>query len=365
MKNTLTTLLHKRPDQFRLTELPREEWPAEIKLRQALLELLRPEWRTYNLERLLLNPDPTMYRVPGCGDMLAYPYSDFKAKQYSLLLYDGNLGTSRDFGPFPESVQRAVWRTKNGALVLLTAREIQRDQSEDSCAVMYNVNSVTCRDPDGVELWRFEPEKNERQSISHVYSNADGVVTLFAGGCDAAVKADSIIWQLDGETGELLRVRRFPAEDEVFHLEYVESLHAFLCCRCSARELIVMDESLRDVRRLQNYAGSYYFSSDQVCSVELWRSMPSRSIAFFDLLSGAERTAKLEVSAYPLRVLPDGRIIGVNGRKNNRLTKESCNCREGRLVFNHERQSKNQINLSESREPENLQSAPRVLYHTL
>ena len=316
-------MLKKRPNRFKLTELMAEDWPKELQYRQKLYDALRPQWREYHLSFFLHETNIKKYLIPGVDGMLAYPNlldwgADWDAQQSKLFLMNGKTGDCRELGPISGNIIRAVWKTKDGGTVILHVQIVPLGQIEDIGPKHRQVYSVICVNNDGTERWRFQPELNRFQNLQHVYSSEQGVITLFGSGINAIVKADAVLLQIDGETGELLRSRTYPYQDNVHHMIHVDALNAFLLCRRTTKELVFLDETLKEMQTFGGFAGSYNFKEDQFCGTVLWEGdcWKQRNVAFFDLKSGESRKTPLEIPAYILSVLEDGRILGVNENQN-------------------------------------------------
>ena len=316
------TMLRKRPNSFILTELPLSDWPNEQKYRQKLLKMLRPHWREYHLSSLLYETDMKRYIVPNAKEIIAYPYKiDWNEGLDNLILMNGQTGECWEQKSFSGTVCRTMWQTKAGGMVFLIACTVLSNTEKEEGPRIQAHYSVICLNRDGSEQWRFEPEMNRHQSIQFIHSSECGVITLFASGIDAIIKADTLIWQIDGETGELLHTYSYPYKDDVHHIIHVDSINAFLFCRRSAHELVVLNESMDEKQCIEGYNGSYYFKEDQLFGSILWEGdiWNNRYMSFYDLQSGESRKTTLEIPAYPILVLPDGRILGIN-EKLNKMT---------------------------------------------
>ena len=322
-------LLKKRPNRYELTELDEEAWPEELRSRQKLYDALRPQWQRYHLTSLMVQTDMGRYLVPG-SDLVFYPYlSDFNTKQGALLMLDGKTGDCRVIGPFPEGIDRAVWMTKRGDIVmhLICWRPTVQELSQ---GLPPKPIGLLCVDREGNERWRFQPELAEFQATEIVHVSEQGVITLFAPGYNGQKKADSVVCRVDGETGQLLCTRTFPYQENAHHMIHVDALNAFLYCRRTTKELVLLDEAFNETRAFGGFTGYYYFTKNQLCGSALWEGNAAnqRSVTFWDLNSGASRRTQLEVPAYVLSVLEDGRILGTN-EKQSALTVFD---REGRVA---------------------------------
>lgn len=309
--------LRKRPKQFVLSELPQEEWPERLRLREALLKLLRPAWRTYQLSTLLYEMDLRLYGVPGAPDLTGYPYIDFEQHRHGVLFYNSRTGEHWEPKTPPGIPDRAVWQTRQGDVALLYARILSEQVSGSSWSCSGRCSWVICLGRDGTERWRFEPEMHREQSLEHIHSSEDGVVTLFASGINGGIVAGAKIFQIDGETGKLLRTRSIPHGNEVHHLAYSKDLKRFVYCERITKDLVLLNDELEETARWPNYKGDAFFRVENLCGRLLWeqRYYDKKSVYLHDLLDGTVRKVPLEVPVYVLSVLPGGRILGVNEKQ--------------------------------------------------
>ena len=129
--------------------------------------------------------------------------------------------------------------------------------------------------------------------------------------------AGAKIWQIDGETGRLLRTRNIPHGNEVHHLAYSKELKRFVYCERITKDLVLLNDELEETARWPNYKGDAFFRENNLCGRLLWeqRYYDMRSVYLHDLLDGTVRKVPLEVPVYVRSVLPDGRILGVNEKQ--------------------------------------------------
>ncbi len=315
-------MLKKRPNRYKLVELSEQDRPEELRYRQMLLDALRPQWEKYHLGFFLHEPNMDRYIVPGGDGMLAYPNlldwgADRDARQSKLFLMNGKTGECRELGPFSGQIDRVVWMTKSGEAVIHLPRYLPTLQ-EISEGLPEKRFGLLCIDRDGNEQWHFQPELDRKQIPQFVHTSEQGVITLFASGYNGQEKADSHVYLIDGENGRLLYTRTFPYQDNVHHMIYVHALNAFMFCRRTTKELVLLDETLEETQLVSGYTGGPYFKEDQLCGSILWDGdiWNQRYVSFWDLESGAFRKTQLEIPAYILSVLEDGQILGVNEQQN-------------------------------------------------
>jgi hypothetical protein len=249
--------------------------------------------------------------------------------QFELVLMKGKTGEWSEIDLSLGAAGQIVWLTKNGGMVVHLQRYLPTIQ-EMSEGLPEKPFGLRCIDRDGNEQWRFQPDLDRRQSPQFVHTSKQGVITLFASGYSGQEKADSVVYRIDGETGKLLYSRTFPYQENVHHMIHVDALNAFLFCRRTTNELVLLDEALKEMQTFGGFTGGYYFTEKQLCGSILWEGdcFYQRYVAFWDLKSGAFSKTPLEIPSYPLSVLEDGRILGVN-EKQNALTVFD---REGRVA---------------------------------
>ena len=317
-------LIRKRPDQFRLSELPSEEWPDEMRYRETLLKLLRPRWFDTDLPTIL-RQGVHHHLVPGARGLVAYPwFTRDQSRRKKLCLFDASTGEYGELGPFGEGLHKCVWRTKQNELCLLFVKPGRSSE--------FPTSYVSCVAFDGTARWRFAPELDSRQYLFFVHSSAEGLITLMASGFyDEKLKIDSFIWQIDGETGKIVRMRRFPVSELNNHVAFSDGLNAFVYCKPSSDELVVLGADLEEKRRFNGYKDSIYDIRENLfCGNRIWNSYydTPTSVSFFDLTDGTKHKTILEVPVYPQTVLSDGRIIGCNEQLNKLIVFD----RDGKVI---------------------------------
>lgn len=295
-------MLRKRPNKYSLSEVPREVWPDEMKIRQKLLELLQPQWQRYRLSTLLYNTDIKEYLVPRADGLVAYHYSDNENRKDYLLLYNENTDDYQDIGPLPATCRSVVWITKSGNLVVLYAKTVKEQKDDGSWSHIVGSEHVSCIKKDVTECWRFEPKLSNSRQLYHIHSSSDGVVTLLSPATRGIPDADALIWQINAETGELLRLHHISANDEAVHLIYAESINSFIYCCRSTNELVVIDSNLDKEYRLAGYLGNYYIENEQICGDTIWNCWDSTGIRFFNLRNGEALKVNFEIPAYAIAV---------------------------------------------------------------
>ncbi len=317
--------LRKRPNQFALTELPEEDWPETPRAEKKLKELM--DARHPGTANWLLSYSHD-FRVPQQSHRIAYPYYDEQHRDY-LALFDGRSGQLKELGPFAEQPVRALYRTGQGELVMLFYRILQQNADGSSWSRSAGGGAVVCLDEEGGERWRFAPEL--KTTLTHAHTSPEGIITLYESwGVQWGVPHGAQLWRIDGETGEILYSRRLPEIEHMLHLSPVEALDAFVYANRETKELVLLDGSLEEKSRWGGFKGYEYFLPWQICGGVLWdqRCGDQHAVFFCDLRDGTVRKTPLEIPAYVAAVLPDGRILAVNGENTTLIVFD----REGRVI---------------------------------
>lgn len=316
----MPSVLSKRQKAAVLTELPREEWPEKLILRQGMLERDYPEWIRSKIRSFLYDTELGKYRVPNGKAMVDYRFTDFETMRDSLFLYDGKTRDYRILGPFESAVDRVVWVTREDHLVVLFHPILSVKRDAMGVGRLAGRGYVSALDENGKELWHFEPEIEPDRVMNHIASAPDGVITLYAGRLDGIIKAEAVLWQIDGETGKLLQTCRFPPEEDCDMPVYAREMNAFVYVRRADHSLVVLDAELREICHIADYEGSYYPQNNQFSENRMWTEGEGDTLLIYDLKNGTKEKVLPETKVYAvMAVLRDGRILKVN-KKQNRMT---------------------------------------------
>ena len=323
--------LRKRPNQCILTEVPFEAWPEAFQAKQRLYDILRPYWQQIHVTELLGEIASQSYIVPYHEHIAAYPVYNMRTHSSTIYLFNVHSGQPAQFilpnisvASYSASV---LWATKTGASVFLVCRFLRtriKDTPFGPTPVDENTRPyLVCFDADGQELWKFCVEE-ERDNLQYVHTAPDGTITLYSGYHSIYHEGktdhfDGYVYQIDGETGALLRSRRFPAsEDKMIHLMRVDAIDGFIYSAMGTGDLIVLDADLREVARWRGFPYKPY-TSHTICGSVICDTTISGEFILLDLRNGKISRVHPEVPAHPIAVLSDGRILGRNDN-GNRLT---------------------------------------------
>lgn len=314
--------LRKRPNQCTLTEVPFAKWPEPFQSKQRLYNILRPRWQQVHVSDLLGNIATDKYIVPHESQIVAFPYVD-PAHESRLLLFNGCTGQLSELFFPGVSLCRVLFITKAGGIVCQISRILQERSGATGWSRMYGKPYVACVNSNGQELWRFEG-KTEDQHLEYVHTSADGTITLYSGYHSTyhggkTDHFDGYVYQIDGETGDLLRSRQIPAsEDKMIHLMRVDAVDGFIYSAMDTGDLVVLDVTLHEVARWHGYPYQPYIDH-AICGSRICAAKIPGEFIILDLRNGKISSVHPEVPAYPIAVLSDGRILGLND-KENRLT---------------------------------------------
>lgn len=303
--------LRKRPNQYVLTELSLQDWPEDLRAQQGLYSFLCPQWRKYNAERFLFGG--IKHSIPYHPQFAVYEYHDRETHKDHLLFYHSGTGqVSEQMIPAATPLE-PLWMTERGELVYRFFHILQESTGPSDWFRCSGKGFAACLRPDGSERWSFVPALNEHQYLDYIHTSDDGIITLcVSSACDQEQEFDAMLFRIDGETGEILHSRTIPAAEYLVHLVRVDALNGFAYISKS-KEIVILDDSLAETVRWSGYRGSPYFD---IVGTFLWQQgYRERTLQLYDLRTGELTEICLEVPAFVLSVLPDGRILGVNEKQ--------------------------------------------------
>lgn len=304
------TALSKRKNEYQLAELPFSQWPKEYqRCRKAFDRMLADP----NPDLLMTASDclPNYFIVPGSDRLVQfYPMGE-------VILYD-EVKDQVSWFTTPDAIpSHIIGMSKNGEYLAL------------SFSHRRYVDCLQSIRADGTECWRFAPELIDGQELSHIHTSHEDVLTIFA----KCVGADGHIWQLNSQTGAIIRTARIPYEKTVHQVAYVPAQNGFVYQERSTGDLILLNDMLEPVQRIADYAGSYLIEEKNLCGRFLWDELGGKSLCITDLLTGESRTVTLEVKSTLLKMLPDGRFLGTNEQRNKLLVYDCDGKMIARLPF--------------------------------
>ena len=249
----------------------------------------------------------------------------------------------------PARISSLVWQTPQNEPVCAYYEEM----GEHGWIEGETHTVIACMAPDGSPRWRFVPP-GSGEPVEFVHCSAAGIITLCARSCPYA-NQDARLWQLDGESGVLLRSVSIPCAEELMTLAWAEALQCFVYI-ANRNEIVVLNRELEEIARWPDYRGTQYLNRQVVGSVLWEQDNNSRILRRYELSRGTLTETTPEVPMYVLTVLPDGRFLGVN-EKQNRLavfdpagTVISQHSLKGAVT--HVRCDGNRICILENRSPE-------------
>ena len=317
--------LRRRPNQCTLTELPPEAWPVDWRAQLELYRRLRPNWWETHAENLLFWFGDHRFSVPHHPEYAVYGCTDRERREH-LFCYDLVKDTLRELPVSGLHLKAPLWITPQGELVCLFSEVIREEIGSDEWFRSYGKDFAACVRPDGSLRWRFAHPAGV--VLRCAYISADGIITLYVPSERSdPQKSDTVIYQIDGNTGELQCTSQIPWAEEMEILARVDVCGGFLYI-AKRNELVLLNDALEETARWGGYTGDPYPKEENITGNVLWSGY---DMSLFDLCTGEKREFTLEVPDYLIAVLPDGRFLGVN-EKQNRLTVFDPN---GRVVSRH------------------------------
>ena len=318
--------LRRRPNQCILSELSPEDWPTDWRAQLELYRRIRPFWRDKEASNLLYGFGKRRFSVPHCPEYAVHSYID-RARQEHLVRLGLRNEPAWEFAVSGSRPVKPLWITPQGELVCLFSEVIREEVGPNEWFRSYGKDFAACLRPDGSFRWRFALSDTGAR-IKHADTSADGIITLYTPGENHGPnQQDAVIYQIDGQTGALLRTRQISWIEELEALVRVDACGGFLYI-AKRSEIVLLNDRMEETARWGGYCGNRYLEAEDVVGDVLWSGY---DLSRYDLRTGERREVALEIPAYVLALLPDGRLLGVN-EKQNRLTVFDST---GRVISRH------------------------------
>ncbi len=304
--------LRRRPNRYRLTEVPQDAWPEYMRAKHRLYEHLRPQWQSNAAAEIRFSAGVPSYTAP------YHPYligvRNFRMNDSGQwLCYDARKDQMTMFSS-DDAFPRLLWQTKQGNFVCMFSGS----------------NKVSCVRPNGTEAWRFAPNAGENHTIYVVGVFSDGSILL----ADSAPWwEESRAWMVDGVTGAVTAQAQLPCSQE-FRLCCAVNGVGAVGYDLTQSALIVLDETLCEKARWSASALFQGFREEQITGDRVWtQGTPNRPVKIIDLQTGEETRIKLEIPAYVLSVLSDGRILASDQKRKTVSMFDACGTLSARFTL--------------------------------
>ena len=299
--------LKKRPNQCALTELPVADWPVDWQAQLRLYQLMRPGWQDNLAADLLWGFGDPLYGIPQHPEYAVFVNYAFGPKDHFLRCKADS--DQPEAIRTPARICSVVWQTPQGEPVCA----YYEGMGEHGWIEGETHTVLACMAPDGSPRWRFVPP-GSGGPVEFVHCSAEGIITLCANSRPYANQG-ARLWQLDGESGVLLRSVSIPCAEELMTLAWAEALQCFVYI-ANRNEIVVLNRELEEVARWPDYRGTQYLRSN-IDGAVLWdQGYPKRTLQRYDLRQGGSAETTPELPTFVHAVLPDGRFLGVNEQRN-------------------------------------------------
>jgi len=301
------SLLKRLRNRYELIPIPVEKWPEYAR---ACSELASNLPRTFedNYHNALEDPYFRRFTVPYQPWRVAMIEWAHDEKR-RLTLYDSREKRIRRIVT-KEKIERTLWVDRGGRPVLIAF-------GQDGLGL----KRVVCLDASGEVAWSFAPPLDRFQSLSWTNPTPDGMLTIQ---CDEPESAHQRIWQLDGETGRIVRETDSPWKT----LYRVDALGGYAAVNEHGLALLNDDLTPRvEWTAEAPMRPEYSFVSGRT----LWMPfMKNGTLYGFDLACGELRAVQPELPVNLEAVLPDGTLAAV-GMNTDLLLLDAV----GRLASRH------------------------------
>ena len=313
--------LRKRLNHCTLSEVPLDDWPDKFRTKQRLYEHLRPQYKWIDPFDLKYSMSTSRHNVPHSDHIAVYYLRYSNSPDTRYILYDAHTDCYCEKTLPGVVLDRVLWMTKQGGLVWLVAERLEVETS--STGNRY----VACYDENQKEIWRFNPVTNNF-GLSYVSTSSDGVITL----CEESriyggERFDTFWYQIDGETGKMIRSKRIPIDDEAVTLiKYAKKLDAFVYNGVNRKSeddrhnLVVLDNRFTEKLRC-SLCWEPLTLSTEICDeylIDVQHSSDSlTSLRRINLVNGNMEIIHSEMPMLTWNALPKGEWLGSTQKSNS------------------------------------------------
>ena len=309
--------LKKRPNSYKLTELPVDIWPDYVRTNKMLFETIKPDWDRYGAFRLIADMFKDWFNPPFDNELSFFTAVEVKVAEgnvtaeSSLLCFNSETGklkqTALIHGGYAHKILAV---TKNGDPVCCMSANIKKADG----SIVRGAQLIACIGSDGDLRWSFIPDCS---SIVPLETTPEGVVTVYTPAFNTIKdnSMDSVVYRLDAETGEILFKGSIPGSESFDGMACVDSINGYAYFNRTTNEFIVLDRELNRIAVYDAPSNLRYFHTDKdhVSGSILWNSNPSFSgVSLIDLKDGSFRRINTETKALIVFVSEDGRLFGIN-----------------------------------------------------
>ena len=301
--------LRRLRNRFELTPLLVDEWPEYPR---ACLELASALPNTFesNYHSVLGDPFWKRFAVPRQPWRVVMTVWN-RDKDRLLTLYDAREKRLRRIVT-DIKIERTLWVTRQGFPVVIAFGP------EDA-----GLKRVVCLNDSGEAVWRFEPSLDRFQSLNWTEPTPEGLLTI---ACYEPKSKAMRVWQVDGETGRVVRHARLPWKT----LIRMDALGGYAAADASGHRLALLDDGLESRAEWALEAPMRPEYSFPAGSTVWTRIMERGALHGFDFAAGEPRAVRPELPVYLESVQPDG-TMATTGTGADLLLLDA----EGRLVSRH------------------------------
>ena len=317
-------ILRKRPNRFRIEELPQQNWPYSAKTRMDLIHRLRNTGLfSSSLSRLLYDIPSRVMEQPG------FPYRLFTAaylrkenEQHAsgyntIIMADYQLKKVFTYD-LPYSIGRPLAFNSAHAVICESLRS----------------ESIICLNEQGEEQWRFAPELEQpTQRLSFIRTNREEIVLRSDYG---SKDSENKIWRISPEDGCILTERVFPAGERLSGIRWLPDLTCFVCYKIADNSVIILDQEFNELHRFQLGESVIRFDTGFFSEQYGYVSVPRRDDTWYlvqlDLTTGKITTIHPEFPVFINQILSGGIFVC-----NTTESSKSLNLldHDGKLISKH------------------------------
>lgn len=289
-------IIRSRPNRFRLSPLPRQDWPRNVEARLRALEYLQENGNRHLRNTLLHGLSNGTYWTGAQSETaIACSYLNHGAEGGIICL---NTVENRLTDIHPQVICGPV-------LCLFGEHPIVPCFKGGA-----GYGSIACLNPDGSIHWRFAPELPADGRIEICAVREDDQLLVFTFLCGQ----NTTLWKIAAKDGSILARCELPGHEDLRMLHRWKD-QCYIFYSSNRRMFIALDENLSVIREISagdsklRYDYYAHYAGDQV----LEQDISTGDLLSFHLDSGEQRRIHTELPGHFMSIFPDGRIASING----------------------------------------------------
>lgn len=294
---TREKIIRSRPNRFRLSPLPRQDWPRDVEARLHALEYLHQNGNRHLRNTILHGlSNGTDWTGAQSETAIACSYLNRGAEGGIICL---NTAENRLTDIHPRIKCSPVLCLSGEYPVVACFKE------------KIGYDSIACLNPDGSIRWHFAPELPPEGRIDICAARLPGELLVFT---DLG-RENPTLWKLSTEDGSITTQCRLSDPGDLRELYFLPELQAYVYYSSMSNCFVMLDANLNPLRKVPaGNDGPRYGVFPHYAGNKVWKQdISTGDLLGFNLDSGEHQRIHTELPGHLLDIFPDGRIASMNG----------------------------------------------------